>query len=400
MSLVRSINKIRVTINDFCDQVNSQIIERKRKLDFRSIFFILNLVNVDNKSYNYVCTKLKTINIDVSKTAILQKRDNIDYKYFVELSHKLLDSYYNILSIPHTIFAIDGSQSSLPYELSEEGYKLTKKGKYCKGLISCLFDVNNQLPVDCYMSNCKNERKAIINSHIKYIPKYSIVLHDRGYYSGELLELYNTKNIYPIFRMKISDLNVKDMIDNNYDDKNYNVTINDTAIKFRIVKYTIVKNNKTKNYYLGTTLMDTIIYSIDKLKHIYHDRWCVETYFDTLKNTFNHNNHHSKTEDNIKKELYIQVIVSSLTKFLQIISKKHIKNKLNNTNKKQNHKTLKNFICSEILFLILYRTRKTNNKLIKLLIIAISDIIYSSIGQSYPRLAVKPSSLWYFKGLS
>ena len=52
------------------------------------------------------------------------------------------------------IFAIDGLQLSLPYELSKEGYKLTKKDEYCKGLISCLFDVNNQLLVDCYMSNC------------------------------------------------------------------------------------------------------------------------------------------------------------------------------------------------------------------------------------------------------
>ena len=273
MALVGSINKIRATINSFCNQVNSQIIERTCKLDFRTMFFILNLVNVEDKSYTYVCAKIKTVNINISKTAILKKRDNIDYKYFVKLSHTLLELYYSILSTPHMIFAIDGSQSSLPYELSKEGYKLTKKGEYCKGLISCLFDVNNQLPVDCYMSNCKNERKAIINSHIKYIPKYSIVLHDRGYYSSELLELYNTKNIFPVFRMKINDLNVKDMIDNNYDDRIYNVIINDATIKFRMVKYTIVKNNKTKNYYLGTTLMDTVIWSIDKLKHTYHDRW-------------------------------------------------------------------------------------------------------------------------------
>ena len=358
-----------------CDRISKECFERTSKLNFAHIFYSLCLISIGDASYNTVPSELKDRKIvNVTKTGILKKRDKIGvdkFKKFFDSTTNFIRSNYHKVNI----YAVDCSKLSLNLSAKEEGFRVTKRGTYCKALLTCLYDVTNKMVADIHLTNNENEREAF-ELHLNKIPKNSIVIFDRGYYSQEFLELLVKHQIHPIFRMRITDNFIKEFLNEKDEDKI--TTIN--GIKLRLVKYKIdtiiekkssdnnvdvktVKDTKnkskkkesenilqmmnintnkkeqkfdseesstmtieilkngdkkvTRTFILATTLFDKDVFTLDILKNLYHDRWSVEEYFKTLKHTLHANKFNSKTVDNIRKELYIKVIISSISRYLE-----------------------------------------------------------------------------------
>ena len=391
------ISQLRKFLNNKCSYNNSKIIKRNRKLTFKDIFFFLFSSVTNGTSYALTNSMMKINNIvNVSKQAISVKRNNIDCDLIDTIRKDLIKHIISSKLIAKCkIYAIDGSKLSFSKELIKDKFKLTKNKTYCKALLSCLYDVENKIPIKCAIDNHFNERKSVINKLINEVHKYSIIMFDRGYYSDKIIKILSDKNIYFIIRMKISSLQVKNMIENNLNDAffyipNYGI--------IRLIRYNIDGND----YYLSTNIFDE---RIDYFKTMYHKRWYVEEYFKTIKHTLNSNNYNSKNINKINQELYAQVILTILARYLEILSLRYFKNKeikKSKTNKNNgiyqiNHKNTINILGNKIIYLILFK--KSNNKIINCLLIIKDEKVYIQLNRICKKQRIKPTSKWYYVGI-
>lgn len=56
-------------------------------------------------------------------------------------------------------------------------------------------------------------------------------------------------------------------------------------------------------------------YPISKIKDMYHARWMVEEYYKIIKTKLNTSSCHSKKENNVLQELFMNGIISINSKF-------------------------------------------------------------------------------------
>ena len=257
---------------------------------------------------------------DATHDAYKKKRNIIDQKYLKTMTSDLLTYFYkiknNLLFNKYRVLCVDGTHSPLSKNLNKDGYKLTQNNTYVNSLISGLYDINNNTIIDLSLAKINNER-IIYEEQFQHLNKNDIIVQDAGYYSSQMLyELYD-RGVYPIFRMKMNDNNVKDLLKRQLNDKVYTVSTRDTlflSIKLRLVKYTIDDNI----YVLGTTLMDSK-FTINVLKNLYKKRWDIEEYFKTIKYCLSFKDFHSKKDNLIKQEINTHMAVTILTRiFLQI----------------------------------------------------------------------------------
>ena len=294
------ISKLKELLITNLNLTDKALFKRNNKISTKDVFYYTSqLIKNKNTSSTIVTSKMYNKKIcNVTASSFIKKRNQIPFTYFNDISNKLLEYHYSIsnnrIFNKYRILAVDGTHSQLSKNLLAENYKLTKNKTFVNALISGLYDISNNTIVDLHLSNTNSERKQYVEQ-FKYLNKNDIVIHDRGYYSAKLLyELY-IKEIYPIFRMKINDSNVEDLLKSDENDKIYiinNENTNFIDIKLRLIKY-IVNNKK---YILGTTLLDTE-FTIEKLAKLYHDRWDIETYFRTIKYDISFKNFHSKKEN-------------------------------------------------------------------------------------------------------
>ena len=306
--------------------------------------------------------------------------------YFYKNNNDLLFGIYRIL-------CVDGTHSPLSQNLKNDDYKLTPNNTYVDSLISGLYDISNKTIVDFHLSNSKNENKQYKNQFI-YLKENDIIIHDRGYFNPNLLYNLHIKKVNSIFRMKKNYIIVKDILKSNKNDKIYTICNKNTnwlKIKLRLVKYKI----KGEIYILGTTLTDNI-FSIDVLKKLYKKRWRIEEYFKTIKYCLSFKDFHSKTEEQVKQEMYIHMFCTLLTRTLEEIYKKHnnkLKNKLitNKTNFKNNIDK----VCNRIIKILFYQKDKYVKDIIKILQILFIYLIKIRKNRSFLRKRIKPVSNFY-----
>lgn len=334
--------------------------------------------------------------VNVSKQAISVKRNNIKCDLIESIHVDLINHIINTSLIKKcNIYAIDGSKLSFNKKLTKDGFKLTKNKTYCKALLSCLYDVENKITIKCTITSHFDERKVVIDNLINKVHNYSIIMFDRGYYSKKLMIKLSIKNIDFIIRMKKSSLCVKNMIKNNLDNAFYKIQNYGIV---RLVKYSINDND----YYLSTSIFDK---HIDYFKEMYHKRWHVEEYFKTIKHTLNSNNYNSQDINKIRQELYAQIILTTLARYLEILSLHYFKDKQikkRKTNKNNgiyliNHKNTLNILGNKIIYLILFK--KTNKKIVNCLIIIKDEKVYIQLNRICKKQRIKPASKWYYIGI-
>lgn len=383
------------------------------------IHFIFNILSNGDKGYAIILNRIWNLYISkdialpqekvFSQSSICEARQKLCEDIFKDLNHKLIaefekDKANSVFMDSHRIFAIDGSKVTLPKGLEEEGYKVNNEGAhYPKGLLSCIYNLQNYIIHDFSLKDSLDERAPALE-HLEYLRENDIVIFDRGYFSYYMLHQCFNKKIHPIFRLQrglqneaiesfiasqqtdiITEYTPSNTI--KYDLRKKGINIDIITIKIRLIKYFI--NDET--YIIATTLLDQDRYKPNIFKNLYHRRWDIEELYKISKVIMNLENFHSKTQRGVKQEIYAHFILINIARFFEFYSSK---NTLFNNNYKFNFKnsleTIKIYI-EELLF-----------SKIKILLKKIPLIIYSIArvkqkkrpNRKYPRISRQPINKW------
>lgn len=247
---IKNFNKI---LNDDLYFYNSILFKRKCKITFRDIFYYLcNIIFSKDRSSVSVASQMNVDKItDAKHDAFKKKRKIIPSYIFDSLSNTLVKYYYdNFKHLYHNkyrILSVDGTYVQLSKDLNEEGYELTKNNTYVKTVVSGLYDNTNNLILDFCMNNTNSESQ-LYKQQFKYLKKNDIVMHDRGYYSYNLLYQLNELNVFPIFRLKIDNLCVKELNKNRISEGIFKIDYNNQTINYndKIIKYRNTKKKRIK----------------------------------------------------------------------------------------------------------------------------------------------------------
>lgn len=391
---MRTINKIKIFKNKLSgefERINQIAYDRHRTIKFKDVMYYSSLKLTNNYSYDTINSLLKSKEIlNVSKTAIIKRKNNTNVDHIHSINSFILNTIYEKNS-PRRI-AVDGSKVNLSRFLKENdekdngGFKLSKNKNYTTALVSSLFDIDKEIPINYGVYNSFNEREALV-SQLKYCKKQDILIMDRGYYSHSLLcNLLNLK-LNVVFRVKSNYNFVKEFNKLNKKDATINYKLDNTkTIKMRVINYTI----NTKTYYLLTNLINSNKYNFDYFKDIYKKRWKVETNFRHSKYNISMNNIKIKriqhASNIIAHNVFIQLIEGYIRDVIKFDKEKYKINKKNSTY----------LSINEILYLLLYKkmTKKIINRIIKLLDIIKTTFIYVQEGRHYSRIRKKPASKW------
>jgi hypothetical protein len=385
-----NIKNFQNILNNNIKNINKKIIKRERKIDFRHILYGSIYKSVNNTSFDTVTYQINKIFIDknvdktITKTSFIKKKNNIDPKYFLEINNSIIDYIYKKIKNPR-IIGVDGSFLNLHKNFNEYGYEYASDNKnYCKAIISCIYDIENKIPINYYLFKQRNERDAF-KQQIKYLRKGDIVIFDRGYFSYDIIDILNNKGINYIFRLKNNKKEVTHLINNNL--KEYIFKYKN--IDNKVVHYNI--DDLSEDYYLYTNLIHK---SIDELKDLYWKRWCIETHFKESKYNLALNNINLKTDISLQQEIYIHNLIFILYYFFNFENTCIIKNKY-----KLNNKTGIKIFSEDILYLFIFNklTKSCFEKIKKFHNLMLMSVIY--IPQSkkrYERKRLRPYGKWYF----
>ena len=358
------ISNLSKLIKDSLEVIDKKIVKRNRKLNAgKTILYMSNVVK-NNLSYDCAGNTYVENNMSVSGKAIKNRRDQIDENDLLNLSNNLNTFVYNYINtdplnkLKPKIFAVDGSKMNLPIDIKKEKYRTSKNETFCVGSITTLYDVVNNIAISSELTNNENERQSFIEHNLKYVKENDILIFDAGYYSHHLVQTLNKKQIKYIFRLPCNLNIVKNMCFS--DDKIQYVD----ECKLRTVKYKI--NGSV--YYMATNLYDNNTYTVDVIKELYHMRWQIEVFYMFLKHKYNFNYVHSRKEANIRKELYINLIIMSISRLLEIMAIRNYH--LGSAEKfRINHTNSSNMVTTTVLKYLLLDDNKCN------LILTINEVI-------------------------
>ena len=255
LNIYEKIKKLKKHLNYTLNMTDDKQRIRNRKLNFSDIFYFINLYN---SNYNTTYDKIYNTVIsddtysEISKNAFIKKRNDLPIEHFENINNKLINYIYNDLSLNNKprYLSIDASNLHFLSKLNDD-FKPNKHNTYTNGCLSCLFDINLQIPINYNLSKSFNERELLIEQ-FKYIKPNDILIADRGYYSDALINKFIDNKFNFIFRLKSSELKIKEFnkfesefnndVNHYIIDHNYNGQI----YKFKIIKYQTYYNKEVE----------------------------------------------------------------------------------------------------------------------------------------------------------
>jgi hypothetical protein len=432
MTRFKQINKINFFIkimNDLITNSDKSYIKRinknkeNNKLNFRNILYSSSHI-INNSSIDIVRSNLEIDDIiDVSKNAIIKKRNNIStYEHIKSLNNSLLSHIYdpsnnllsnNIFSIDDNnksfsklkkkknkldlyinrsnkrFIAFDGTDLNVSINLvNNDTVTLSKSSDYGKVLLCNSYDVINNIPINYHITPIsdnkkKSENYGIINQ-LHLFGENDVLIFDRLFFSNKLMQTLIEHNINFIFRVKNNSNLFKNM--NNGKSK----IVKHLNLDVQLFKYKI----KSENYSILTSILDNI--SIAEIKALYWNRWNIETDNRIFKYDILFNNIRSKTYNSFLTDI-------ETIRFLSIVSS-YLKNVGNSdiyVSKKINGKNLITQLFNKLLYLFFYgcKSKKEYNKKIKIIINVIFKTLVEIVkNRSYERKRLFPSTKWNKNG--
>jgi Transposase DDE domain len=376
------IKKFKMCLYTSIEKINNSIGTRSdSQIFFRDILYYSSLIIGNNQSYNIINTQLKINNIlNVSKNALVKQKNNLEYNHIDTLNNDLLNYIYE--SNNPRIIAVDGTYITLLKKFEKYGFTTSKNDDYCIALLSTIFDISMEMPINYFLLKNKNERAGLINQ-LEYLKKNDIVIMDRGYFSYDLLYTLTQKKIRVIFRLRhnmiiLNELHTRNehIVNIDYDD--------DTIIPLRVVKYTIDGNL----YYLGTTIYNR---SINYLKNLYWKRWKIETHFRYSKYNLSLKQLDSKSENTLRQDICLHNFIFIISSYFQYLLQFNIRDdyKINTTN----HLYV---VINNLLYILLYNNngKKTITEINEILNIVEQSVIPIRENITHDRIKKRPSSKW------
>lgn len=296
----------------------------------------------------------------VSKQAIFQAQEKLDYKVFPYINAKLCKYYYQNNDYEtfkgYTVVAIDGSVIETPYTeenneifgvaSGKENYIYTKTSPRISGF----YDVCNGIYLDVLIKSYRDSEipmayEQMNNIHDILENQKVIYMGDRNYPSTDMFIYYNMKGDKFCYRGKpnfykkqLKDIERDGWIEVDLDDKwidRFKIEeVKDYAREHRKFRLRVIKvmkselrqlkdNEKDEEIIIFTNL-DENEWSTKEILLLYGNRWSVETGYDILKNRIEMERVTSEKAELILQELHSQVIVHNLAAMIKKESDKII----------------------------------------------------------------------------
>jgi len=315
---------------------------RERKLPFhKTVVLIL-------KSWKTsICNRLSKFYDDLdlidkmpSPSAFCQARQKLKPEFFIALKDKAVNFYYEYYEKAgfvkrwkgYIMLAIDGSYLNLPdTEETRKKYSIQvnqiNDDGTVQALSSYLYDVLNGICVNAVINEFKSEKSFIFMDHIKYLREDALLILDRLYADFSVLAFLvksdhdfvircPTKSSFSVIKNFMNSCSIDEIVEIKVT-KGQKKFVEENGlpdvITVRLIKV-ILDNGEIE--VLITSLLDREIYRYEDFKWLYHQRWCIETYFDRLKNLLEIERFSSKTIIGIEQDFYALIFSSTFESIL------------------------------------------------------------------------------------
>jgi len=377
---------LKKSILNYINDNKDIVLSRNRKINIKHVLYLLAHKEGNSLSFDQTISHLNCkSNINITKTALINKIKNIQPSFIENLNKHILDEMCKT-STKSRIIAVDGSKISLLKIISKDGAKLMGNKSYSSILISSLYDIEKKVPINYKVSTEMNERKLLI-SQLDYVNKGDILVMDRGYYSEDLVNIFLKKGIKFVFRIR-SNLKVAKSITSKEKDVIKTIKLKSKKqFKCRVLKYKIYKDL----YFLFTNLINKNKFSTEKLKKVYKDRWLIETDFGYSKKYLTIGNLRYKSLNMVKKSLaiinFIQIADSIINQSI-CFQKKH---------KKIDKGNSLFILINHIFFPLLFKKNgaKVKSKIKKYILIISNCTTKIMPNRKYSRVTKLPPSKWF-----
>ena len=287
-----------------------------------------------------------------SVSAFVQQRDKI----LPEVFHHILIDFNNRMNASpklyhgYRLLAVDGSDLTLPFNPKEPENIRTKD--HCNFLhLNTVYDVCSKLYVDASIQSGtkRGETTAAVDLIKRLSDKFPVIIvADRGYENYNLFAHIEERLFDYVIRIKDFSSNgilsgIKFPKLDEFDiTRNLVITRHSTgpfAVNPKVYKYfskeerfDFIENSKAADYeiqirfvrfkldngeyeVLATSLPEAI-FTAEDLKEIYHLRWNIETSYLLSKWALGMTSYHSKKADNVKQEVYADLIMYNFVMYI------------------------------------------------------------------------------------
>src|ERR1700729_3597135 len=149
-------------------KINDNIPNKTKIISFNDILYCCLYRSGNSCSYSLTNINMCMNNIiDVSKVSLIKKRDSINFVYFKKICNEILNFIYKDHD-KQRIIGVDGTYIPLSIELKKYGFTTSNKNTYCIGLVSSLFDLNDEVLINYRLCKNHNEREGLLKQ-IKYL---------------------------------------------------------------------------------------------------------------------------------------------------------------------------------------------------------------------------------------
>ena len=335
-------------------------------------------------------------------STVCEVREKLDEGAFRALHREILaHSPDGRLWKDHRVLAVDGSKITLPRELAPRGYRVPKGAHYPQGMVSAMYRLNDQIPVDFDLFHHENERTAA-RTHLDHAAEGDVIVYDRGYFSFAMALAHWQHGLHFVFRMA---RNTSPAFDAFIASRETDLTAtlepprdgpSGPSHRIRLVKYAVGDTE----YYLATSLLDSRRYPVPALSDLYHGRWGIEELYKTSKNVIQH--FHAKSERGVRQELYAAFTLVTLAR--QFVNR--CDSDLNGGDSEDLPAMRANFrnglrlVGREIEAIFLRQSEMVNQSVRRIMTGLSRCIQRERPGRSYPRESRQPRSKWLRRSIA
>lgn len=245
-----------------------------------------------------------------SKQAFSKRRKCVKWEAIQTIYQKTTEQFYKEADYEkfhgYVLAAIDGSKINLPD--SEElrtsfGEQITGGAFQNQALVSCAFDVLNEMYLDALIAPCKSSERTLAREHMENIKKYSfekiLYIFDRGYPSAELIQKVLEDNQYYLFRCDKSFVRSMKVQGSDCTIQHHFAKLKD-EVCLRVVRFML---NETTEEILVTNIPQSEC-PLTMMKELYHLRWGIESSYNCAKNVIHIEDFSGISEIAVRQDFY------------------------------------------------------------------------------------------------
>lgn len=379
---------------------------------------LLNLVKDGNRkgyeiTMNQFWSDASRFNIKLNspqhptKGAFSQAREKVKSDVVKDLLISVVNEFdkkYGLDNLWHgmKVFAIDGTKYTLPSsdalikKFGKQKCGVEKYSHYPLATVSVLFNVRTKIAYNLTINKANCSEREELKELCKSLNNSDLVIADRGYPGYKVFYYLLKKEIN--FLVRVCESHTFKEIENfaKQDLKDEEIEIQDCRkkeekLKLRVIKAVLPTGEKR---IFITNLLDKKKYSYEELVNLYYERWEIEEHYKMNKELFKVENFHSKSENGILQEIYAQLILSNLTRYI-------INDAEYNKKDSKDEPSFKNAVCVVERYLnevLLCDNEASILNLYEKMLKEIRSVRYKKIkGRKYKRISFKPISKWSIK---